>query len=277
MALALLTASAWAQPGPSRDLIGRGRQLFEDQRYEESIQTLSAALLRPNNADTDKIEIYRVLSLDFITLGKKEEAESALRGLLSLKPDYEFSSSESPRFRDFFTAIRDRWVDEGRPGLVKPSTPQPPVMLAHVSPPEWPSDRRITLSARLGDPQQRVTGVQLLYRAGSHGKFTTVEATMENDLARATIPATSVRPPLVEYYIEAIDSGGLPIASRGDASAPLRIAVPEPHARSAGWVLPAAIGGAVLGAAVIVGGLALTGVFSSNSDARTSTVSVTVR
>ncbi|WP_394836215.1 hypothetical protein LVJ94_04815 [Pendulispora rubella] len=277
LALALVAMSAAAQPGPaaSRDLVGRGKQLFDDQRYEESIQTLSAALLRPNNADADKLEIYRVLALDFITLNKKEEAESALRGLLALKPDYEFPSSESPRFRDFFTAIRDRWVAEGRPGLVKPTAPQAPVLMAHTSPPEWPSDRKITLSARLADPQHRVTGVQLLYRTGSHGKFSTVEATMADDLAHATIPATAVRPPLVEYYIEGIDSGGLPIVSRGDASAPLRIAVPEP--KRAGWVLPAAIGGAVLGAAIIIGGLALTGVFSSGSDARTSTVSVTVR
>ncbi|WP_394846643.1 hypothetical protein LZC95_04150 [Pendulispora brunnea] len=276
LAVALVAGGAAAQPAAQRDLLGRGRQLFEDQRYEESIQTLSAALLRPNNPDADKIEIYRVLALDFITLNKKEEAESALRGLLALRPDYEFPSSESPRFRDFFTAIRDRWVAEGRPGLVKTSMPQAQVLMAHISPAEWPPDRKVTLSVRLSDPQHRVTGVQLLYRTGSRGPFNTVEATMENDLARATIPATAMRPPLVEYYIEGLDSGGLPIVSRGDASAPLRMAVPEPRARH-DWVLPAAIGGAVLGAAVIVGGLALTGVFSGGNDARTSTVSVTVR
>jgi hypothetical protein len=42
----------------------------------------------------------------------------------------------------------------------------------------------------------------------------------------------------------------------------LRIVVPEP---SKGWVLPVAIGGGVLGAAAIVGILALAGVFKSSS------------
>ena len=274
-AFVLCAASARAQSGQP-DLIGRGRQLFDDQRYEESIQTLSAALLRPNNTADEKVEIYRLLALDFITLGKNEEAESAVRGLLALRPDYALPVSESPRFRDFFTAVRGRWVAEGRPGLAKPSeAAQGHVAMAHNSPSQSPPDQRVALVVRLGDPQHRVTGVHLLYRTGSKGKFTAVDAGMIDDVARATIPATAVRPPLVEYYIEGVDWGGLPVVSRGDASAPLRIAVPEP--KRATWVLPVAVGGALLGAAIIIGGLALTGVFSSGSDARSSTVSVTVR
>jgi hypothetical protein len=34
-----------------------------------------------------------------------------------------------------------------------------------------------------------------------------------------------VKPPIVEYYIQASDKGGLAIASRGDAETPLRVAV----------------------------------------------------
>jgi hypothetical protein len=41
------------------------------------------------------------------------------------------------------------------------------------------------------------------------------------------LPAEAVEPPLVEYYIEALDKKGLPLATRGDAAGPLRIAVPE--------------------------------------------------
>ena len=52
--------------------------------------------------------------------------------------------------------------------------------------------------------------------------------------------------------------------SRGDAAAPLRVAVPDD---AKGWILPVAIGGGVLGAAAIVGGLALAGVFKSSSKA----------
>jgi len=265
---------------PRQDLIARGRQLFDDQQYEESIQTLSAALLRPNNSGEQRVEIYRLLALNYITLNRREEAESAVRGLLALEPGYALPASESPRFRDFFAAARERWEADGRPGVVKPSEPPPaPVTMAHASPPSADPRTPIALSARLGDPDRRVAAVKLFFRSGSRGKFEQQGADLTGGAARATIPASAVRPPLVEYYLQGFDAGGLPIVSRGDAGAPLRVAVPEP---SKGWVLPAAIGGGVLGAAAIVGGLALAGVFKGSSPPpssggpRQGTVSVTV-
>ncbi|MBX3203150.1 MAG: hypothetical protein KF894_33810, partial [Labilithrix sp.] len=74
-------ASAPAQQ-PPQDLIAKGQELFEDQQYEDSIQTLSAALLRPSNTKEQKVEIYRLLALNYITLGRKDEADNAVRGLL---------------------------------------------------------------------------------------------------------------------------------------------------------------------------------------------------
>ena len=65
-----------------------GSALFDDQQYEESIQTLSGVLVRPNNTKAQKIEIYRLLALNYITLTHKEEAEGAVRGLLALEPTY---------------------------------------------------------------------------------------------------------------------------------------------------------------------------------------------
>src|ERR1700722_16485938 len=93
--VAALHASVLASPGvaladapkPSgathqgQDLTARGQALFDDQQYEESIQTLSGALVRPNNTKAQKLEIYRLLALNYITLTKKDEAEAAVRGL----------------------------------------------------------------------------------------------------------------------------------------------------------------------------------------------------
>jgi hypothetical protein len=255
-----------------QDLVARGQQLFEDQQYEESIQTLSAALLRPSNTKAQKIEIYRLLALNYITLNRKDEAESAVRGLLAIEPGYELPPSESPRFRDFFAAVRGKWEAEGRPGLVKETEPPPPpVAMKHSSPSQVEPETAIELTASLDDPGKRVTSVKIFYRTGSRGKFEGIEAAIltpqagtpgDGRTVRATIPSSAVSPPLVEYYLQGFDKGGLPIVSRGDAGAPLRVAVPEP---SKGWVLPVAIGGGVLGAAAIVGGLALAGVFKSSS------------
>ena len=74
--IALASASpAHAQAKTTTTLIQRGGALFEDQQYEESIQTLSAALLRPSNTLAQKVEIYRLLALNYITLGRKDEAD----------------------------------------------------------------------------------------------------------------------------------------------------------------------------------------------------------
>jgi tetratricopeptide (TPR) repeat protein len=248
-----------AQPAAQQqDLVARGRALFDDQQYEESVQTLSAALLRPNNTKAQRVEIYRLLALNYITLNHKDEAESAVRGLLALQPDYALPASESPRFRDFFADVKKRWEGEGRPGLVKESEAPPvPVTMQHVSPSQVDKHTQVDLTAKLVDPQNRVTSVKLFFRAGSKGKFDEVEADVTSGDVKASIPPDSVKPPIVEYYLIGLDKGGLPIVSRGDATAPLRIAVPG---GTGAWVLPVAIGGGVLVAAAgIVAGVLLFG------------------
>jgi hypothetical protein len=272
-----------AKPAPAQpaDLIVKGQLQFEEQQYEESIQTLSAALLRPSNTQAQKVEIYRLLALNYITLGRKDEAENAVRGLLVQQPDYEIPAKESPRFRDFFAQARAKWEAEGRPGIAKEEPTQKPVVLKHGSPTQVEAGSSVELRARLEDPDGRMGSVKLFYRSGSKGDFTELKASIDGDSVRGSIPGSAIKPPVVDYYFEVLDGGGTVIASRGDASSPLRIAVPE--ASSKGWVLPVAIGGGVLGAAAIVGALALAGVFKSsggsgngNGGGRTSTVSITI-
>jgi hypothetical protein len=254
-----LVAPAFAQrPQAQQDLIQRGRALFDDQQYEESIQSLSAALVRPNNTKAQKLEIYRLLALNYITLNRKDEAESAVRGLLALQPDYALPASESPRFRDFFAAVKQKWEAEGRPGLVTESAlPAAAVTMTHNSPATAKRRVQLDLTANLVDPQHRVASVKLFYRHGSQGKFDEVEADVTDDQVRASIPPEAVIPTVVEYYFQGFDKGSLPIVSRGDAEAPLRVAVPEP---AKAWILPVAItGGVVVAVAGIVAGVLLFG------------------
>jgi len=85
------------------------------------------------------------------------------------------------------------------------------------------------------------------------------------------IPSDAVKPPLVEYYLQAIDKGGLPVASRGDAATPLRVVVPAPQK---GGVLSSPWFWVPVGLAVVGGGVAATYFILSQ---RTSTVTVNVR
>jgi hypothetical protein len=256
------TKASPAAPAQQPDLIAKGQTLFDDQQYEESVQTLSAALLRPNNTREQKVEIYRLLAYNYITIGRKAEADNAVRGLLVVRPDYELPESESPRFRDFFDETRAKWEAEGRPGLTAAS--ERPVTLRHVSPPSAPHGKSIELHATLDDPNKRTSQVRLFYRSGSKGEFVEAEAEVEDEIVRAKIPASAAKPPLVDYYFEVLGPTGAVVTSRGDAQAPLRIAIPDKEGGGS-WVVPLAVGGGILGAAAIVGGLALAGVFKGSS------------
>jgi hypothetical protein len=243
---------------PVTTLIQRAAELFDDQAYEESMQTLSAALLRPGASTKEKIEIYRLLAYNFITLKRTEEADAAVRGLLALDESFSLPTTESPRFRDFFEATKKKWVEEGKPGKAGATedggTPkaEEQIKITHTSPAEVPPGTQIKLTGTIDDTKSRVRGVQLYYRAGAKGKFVIVAGTYTLGKFTAQIPAKDVKSPLVEYYLEAVDNGGLPVASRGDAAAPLRIVVPEPQKSSifaspAFWV---PVGVVVVGVAV---------------------------
>ncbi|MFO0759885.1 MAG: tetratricopeptide repeat protein [Byssovorax sp.] len=251
-----LPAAAFAQPKPkgnsTTSLIQRGGALFEDQQYEESIQTLSAALVRPGSTEAEKIETYRLLAYNYIILKRTEEADAAVRGILVQSENFSLPPTESPRFRDFFEATKKKWIDEGKPGKPKAAVPvvDKPVKIAHASPAEAIMDATIKLTGSVEDPDGRVRGVQLAYRAGTSGKFTTVAGTYALGEFRTQIPGTAVKPPLMEYYLQAVDKGGLPIATRGDVTAPLRVVVPAPSSVVKSPFLWVPVGLAVVGGAV---------------------------
>jgi hypothetical protein len=275
-ATAALPEPAFAQSAGKSvtSLIQRGADLFDDQAYEESIQTLTAALVRPGTTKQDKIEIYRLLAYNYITLRRNDEADAAVRGLLVLDESYNLPPTESPRFRDFFTATRKKWEEEGKPGKVdetKPVVVEKPVKIAHSSPAQVEPSTTIKLSANVSDPSARVGSVQLAYRTGAKGKYVIVAGTYAAGTFRAQIPSAAVKPPLVEYYLLATDRDGLPVASRGDADTPLRIAVPEP----AGGVLSSPWFWIPVGVLVVGGAVATTIFFTQQRDTAAVTVRVT--
>jgi hypothetical protein len=227
-------AQAQAQKAGVTTLVQRAAELFDDQQYEESIQTLSAALLRPNSSTKEKTEIYRLLAYNYITLKRAEEADAAVRGLYVLDETFTLPAKESPRFRDFFEATKKKWIEEGKPGKTVSSgggttTADEAIKITHSSPAQADPGTTIKLSGSIDDPNGRVRGVQLAYRSGAKGKFVIVAGTYTLGKFNTQIPGKDVKPPLMEYYLEAVDNGGLPIASRGDAAAPLRVVVAEPQ------------------------------------------------
>ena len=245
-----VSAPALAQRNP---LIARGPQEYDDLRFEEALQTLSAALVRSGNSQREQALIYRLLAFTYLALGREEEASGAYRSMLPLDPEFVPGQELSPRIREFFGQVHDQWVAEGSPG----QGPPPPVEIGHRSPPRAERGSEVTLSAEVQDPASRVDRLVLAYRQGSEAVFNRLDTRLVDGAYVATIPGEHVAPPLVEYYFEALDAQGLPIAARGDVAAPLRIAVPAPGGNVAEewwfWtIIGAVVAGGVVATIVIV-------------------------
>ncbi len=259
--------SVHAQAG--NPLIARGVSEVDDLRFEEALQTLSAARVRAGNTPEQSAQVYRYLALTYLALEREEEASGAWRSMLALSPDAQAGTDLSPRFREFFNGVRGRWESDGRPGLPPPA----PVVLQHRSPPQGEREQAIELTAQVDDPGHRVRSVVLAYRQGTSAVFRRMDTTARGSDFVAVLPGEDVRPPLVEYYFEALDANGLPLASRGDVAAPLRIAVPAPGgdvtAEPWFWL---ALGG---GAAVVAGAIIL-GVVLGGQTAEQGTLVITV-
>ncbi|MBO6935115.1 MAG: tetratricopeptide repeat protein [Deltaproteobacteria bacterium] len=222
--LATLLCLATAAPASAqRDnpLIQEGADQYDELRYEEALQTLSAALVRAGNTDQQRARIYTFLAFTYLSLGREAEAEGAYRSLLAIVPAFEPDASVSPRFREFFSGVRDRWEAEGRPGSAPPS----PATIEHTSPPQADPGESVELRASLDDPSGRIVSVVLAYRQGTSDVYRRLDTQLVEGEYVATIPGDDVAPPLVEYYFEGLDANNLPVASRGDVAAPLRIAV----------------------------------------------------
>jgi hypothetical protein len=249
---------AYAQGKQStQKLIDDARSKFDDQQYDESIQKLSAALLRQDITKAQKVEVYRWLAYNYIVLKQDESAKTAIYALYAVNEDFELPKTESPKFREPFKKYREQWVEEGKPGQTKEEKAVAPVVLKHTPASEVPHDQTVAVSGSIDDPDKRVAKIALFYRTGSSGKFIELPMSTTGGMFKANIPGSAVKPPLVEYYVQASDSGGLAVASRGDAETPLRIAVAGEKSGSVFGTWWFWTGTAAVVTGVVVGGILL--------------------
>jgi hypothetical protein len=254
MALSLASTPASAGDNP---LIAQGIQEYNDLMYEESVNTLSAALMRAGNTDAQLIEIYKYLGLNYLLLEKPDEADGAFRQLMCIDETWEFDPvTTSPKITTFFNTTKQKWIQEGKPGKAKPAAA--PVQIVHKVPDEGVKGEQINLKFTVKDPDRLVSKVALFVRQGKsfveYGAMPTDPPSTET-VYMATIPADVVQPPHVDYYLAATDVTGSVLTALGGDDAPLRVTVPGEEKVSVAkkWWFWTIIGVAVAG---IAGGVA---------------------
>ena len=259
MSLAVAPAAAQQRANP---LIRQGQQQYDDLEFEQALQTLSAALIRAGNSASQNTTIYRLLAFTYLALSREEEAAGAYRSLLAIEPDFVPGADVAPQTRSFLERVKTAWDAEGRPGFQ--TRPPAPVTVRHRSPAQAERGTEVALEATVDDPDNRVRSLVFAYHQGASEAedrevFRRIDGVRDGSTYRATLPADAIAPPLVEYYLEALDANGLPVAGRGDVSAPLRIAVPAPggsiFASPWFWIITGVVvAGAVITTVLLVGG-----------------------
>ncbi|HEU0031656.1 MAG TPA: hypothetical protein VFQ53_13545 [Kofleriaceae bacterium] len=231
----------------------RGKKLFDEQEYKAAIQTLV-----PVTRDVRATRAQRLRALEMIALaqfirGDQPAARATFERILDIDPGYQLrDTSGSPKIRAFFDDLKKQLV----PGY----DPTAGADLEHAAPTAGTAGRTIEIEARATRGAERVFELAIATRRRGELAYKLVTATPRGEArwgVRIT-PEPSSKPYVLEYYVEARDAGGAPIARIAAPDAPLEIALAagaiEPKRRwYTRWYVvagAAAIGAGVTGLAI---------------------------
>lgn len=213
--LVSLAQAPAVKAAPLKDpLLRRGAALFDTLDFDNARATYERALSVRLGSVEELAEAWLGLGLCDATLGDDDKAKQAFLKALAIKPDARLEGAEiSPRQRAPFDAARAE--ARGRPAI----------RVDHVPPRAFPPGAPVKLTVTVdNDWQQLVAGARLEFRRAGQA--------WEEVAQNGPSPLTLVLPPLgagaVEYYLEAIDARGSPVARWRGPDAPMKVGIVEP-------------------------------------------------
>jgi tetratricopeptide (TPR) repeat protein len=248
------------------------RQL-EEGDFEGAVSTLERGLNQQDLSDDELAEMYRVLGLAQLYLGREAQAREAYEKLLQAQPDYELPQHEAPKIRAIYARIKED-IKQRR---VRPVT------ITLDAPAEAEGGTPVRVEVHVKDLALG-SRPRLYYRRAGRQSFNSVEFERNPEdrehwaaqIPSYELPLTDTRYE-VEYYVEVADAAQRRLAGRGDALMPLVLVVtPRGGLRQAEatpffqtpW--PYVIGGVVV--AGVVAGIAI-----ANSQPQTGTVQLNIQ
>ncbi len=261
----------------ARDAAGKLSDVDSAEKYYanldyENANAIAQRVLAQHALSHDQlVRATRILALTYATLGKEDPAREAFTTLLMMDPDYQLDPNLSPRVTTPFLEARGYWRGQSvKPGLEVVAT-------IHSS-----DSAKLVVTTR--DPTHVVSNVNLGYRWGGTGPFTTRPVAIGDSVTVLVPPAASTSETRVDYYVEGLDEHDGAVFEVGNATTPKSAVTDAPAAVAVAPVIVAekpvgksifvspifwtAVGVVVVGA--VVGGVVLFSPKAPNGAALTS-------
>ena len=220
--LLLFTTVAYADepvgPQAIEQYIDRGKKLFEEQEYAGAIQALA-----PVTRDVRATRAQRLRALEIIALAQfirndKPAARATFERILDIDPGYQLrDTSGSPALRTFFEDLKKQLI----PGF----DPNAGADLEHAAPTAGSAGTPLEVEVRV----TRGNVFDLVLATRRRGELSYALAPLsprgENRWRAKVTPPPSPKAYVLEYYVEARDAGGGPIARIAGPDQPLEIAL----------------------------------------------------
>lgn len=229
IALAALVAVAPAavHAGPHGDLdptqeiekfLTRGQKLFDDQDYAAAVQALEPVTRDARATRAQRLRALELIALSQFIRGQKAAARGTFERILDIDPGYQLrDTSGSPKIREFFDDLKKELV----PGF----DPNAGADLEYDAPTAATAGRPVELEVKVtrGNVFDLIVATR---RRGVLSYTLTPLAPLGGNRWRARVtPDPSTKPYVLEYYVEARDAGGAPVARIAAPDQPLEIAL----------------------------------------------------
>jgi hypothetical protein len=251
--LALLFSVAHADTAADAQAIekflAKGQSLFADQEYAAAIQALSPVTRDARATRAQRLRALEIVALAHFIKGDAGSARATFERILDIDPGYQLrDTSGSPKIRAFFEDLKK--------ALIPNFDPNAGADLEHAVPTAGTAARLIELEVRATRGGERVFEIIVATRRRGELAYKSLGALPRGGgkwRARLT-PPSSTKPYVLEYYIEARDAGGAPIARIAAPDTPLEIALAAGSGDKRPWYGRwYVIGGAAVVAAGITG------------------------
>lgn len=196
----------------------RGKKLFEEQEYTAAVQTLAPVTRDARATRSQRLRALEVIALAQFIRNDKGAARATFERILDIDPGYQLrDTSGSPALRAFFDDLKKQ--------LIPNFDPNAGADLEHAAPTAGTAATTLEIEVRV--TRGNVFDLALATRRRGELTYATTPLTPRGGnrwRARIT-PLASAKPYVLEYYVEARDAGGGPIARIGAPDQPLEIAL----------------------------------------------------